>query len=173
MWRPSQFGATHAGTDPFDDQVTFQLGDRTEDDNDGAAQRAGRVDVFAEADELDAETAELVQHFQIMANRTGDAVPSPDHHHVKLAAASVCHELIEAGTLSFGAADPVSVFVNDLQPSLLGKGMQIVALGFGMLVDGRNTQVQRRALHCLFSAMVSKSASALPAHSGSGSSSGS
>jgi hypothetical protein len=35
-------GAPHAGADPLDDQVTFKLGDGSDDDHDGPAQRARR-----------------------------------------------------------------------------------------------------------------------------------
>jgi len=55
-----QAGPTHAGPDPFDDQVAFEFRDRADDDHDGAAQRAARVDLFAEADELRAEMAEFI-----------------------------------------------------------------------------------------------------------------
>ena len=39
----------HAGTHSLDDQVAFELGDGSDDDDDGAAQRAAGVDLFAEA----------------------------------------------------------------------------------------------------------------------------
>jgi hypothetical protein len=51
----------HAGADSFDDQVAFELGDGSDDHDDGAAQRAARVDIFAEADELDVDPVELRQ----------------------------------------------------------------------------------------------------------------
>ena len=47
-------GPAHAGPDPLDDQVAFELGDGADDDHHGAAQRSAGVDVLAEADELDA-----------------------------------------------------------------------------------------------------------------------
>ena len=57
-------GAPHAGPDPLDDQVAFQFCDRTDDHDDGAAQGTARVDLLAEADELDVEPVELIQHLQ-------------------------------------------------------------------------------------------------------------
>lgn len=45
-------GAAHPGPHPLDDQVALELRDRSDDDHDGAAQRAASVDLFAEADEL-------------------------------------------------------------------------------------------------------------------------
>ena len=46
--------APHAGAHPFDDQAAFKLGDGADDHDDGAAQRAAGIDVFPEADVLDA-----------------------------------------------------------------------------------------------------------------------
>lgn len=45
--------APHAGPDTLDDQVAFEFGDGADDHNDGAAQGTARVDLLAEADELD------------------------------------------------------------------------------------------------------------------------
>jgi hypothetical protein len=56
--------APHAGAHPLDDQAAFQLGDGTDDDHDGPAQRAASIDIFPEADVLDLETTELVQDFE-------------------------------------------------------------------------------------------------------------
>ena len=56
-------GAPHTGADPLDDQVAFKLG-YCSDDDDGAAQRAARVDLFAEADELYVEPVQFIEHFQ-------------------------------------------------------------------------------------------------------------
>ena len=52
-----ELGAAHAGADPLDDQAAFQLGDDTNNDHHGAAQRAARVQLFAKAEELDVEMA--------------------------------------------------------------------------------------------------------------------
>src|ERR1700690_975039 len=46
-------GPPHAGADPLGDQVPFQLGDRADDDDEGAAHRATGVDLFSAADEFD------------------------------------------------------------------------------------------------------------------------
>ena len=70
--------AAHAGTDPLDDQVAFELGDGSDDHHDGPAQRAVRIDRFTEADELDAEPVELVQHLEEVPGGAGDAIACPD-----------------------------------------------------------------------------------------------
>ena len=61
--RPAfQAGAPHAGAHPLDDQVAFQFGDGADDHHDSPAQWAAGVDLLAEADELDAQTVQLVEH---------------------------------------------------------------------------------------------------------------
>lgn len=55
-----EFDTVHAGPDPLDDQVAFEFRDRSDDDHDGAAQRAASADRFAEAHELDVKPVQLV-----------------------------------------------------------------------------------------------------------------
>jgi len=64
--------APHAGAHPFDDQVAFEFGDGADDHHNGAAQRAARVDLLTEADELDVQSIELVEHLQEVPRRAGD-----------------------------------------------------------------------------------------------------
>jgi hypothetical protein len=56
-----ELGASHAGAYPFADQVAFEFCDRSDDDDDGAAQRAAGVDLFAEADVLNTLLIELIK----------------------------------------------------------------------------------------------------------------
>ncbi len=82
-------GAPHAAAHPFDDQAPLELGDRADDDDDGPAQRPASVDLLAEADELDVQPVELVQHFEEVTSRAGDAIASPGHHDIETSTASV------------------------------------------------------------------------------------
>ena len=59
-----ELGPAHAGPDPLDDQVAFEFGDGPDDDHDGATQRAAGVDLLAEADELDIQPVQFVEHFE-------------------------------------------------------------------------------------------------------------
>jgi hypothetical protein len=77
-----ELGSAHAGFHSLDDQVAFELGDRTDDDDDGPAQRAGRVDALAKADELDVEAVELVQDLQEVPGGSGDAIAGPDQDNI-------------------------------------------------------------------------------------------
>ena len=115
-------GATHAGSDTLDDQRPFEFCDRTIDDHDdGSAECATGIDIFAERNELDAQATQFIEHFEIVPNRAGDTIARPYDNYIELAATSVDHELVEPGTAGFGTADAVSVFVDDLEAALLSK----------------------------------------------------
>ena len=116
--------------------------------DDGAAQRAAGIELFAEADELDVEVVQLVQYFQEVTYRTRQTVTGPYHHDIELAAAGIGQQFIQGRAAGPGAAKSmVCVFVNDLQAALLGQPAKIVKLGFGVLVQGGDAQVKRGALH--------------------------
>jgi hypothetical protein len=65
-----RFGAPHTGAHSFDDPIPFQCGDGADDDDDGAAELATGVDLFAEADELDLLPVEINEHFQKVPSST-------------------------------------------------------------------------------------------------------
>ena len=145
-----QLGTPHAGPDPFDNKVAFQFGDGTDDDDHGAAQRAAAIDVLAEADELDVQPVELVEHVKQVTDRAGDPVEGPDHDDVELAAAGVGQQLVQSGAPGLGAADPVGVLLDDLEATLLGQGVQVMLLGLWMLIQSGHSKIngspfQRRA----------------------------
>ena len=56
--------AAHTGAYPLDDEVALEFGDRPDDDDHGAAQRAAGVDLFAEADELDVKPVQFIEYFK-------------------------------------------------------------------------------------------------------------
>ena len=134
-------GAPHAGTDSLDDQVAFELGDRSDDHDDGAAQWAARVDLLAEADELDVEPVEFVEHFEEVPRRAGDAIACPDQHDVELAAACIPHQIIEARPACLHAGDLVSDLPDDLIAALRDHLAEIVELGLGVLINGRDPHI--------------------------------
>ena len=67
-------GPPHAGADPLDNQVALELGDGSDDDHHGSAQRPARVDLFAEADELDVQPVQFIEHFEEVLYRASDAI---------------------------------------------------------------------------------------------------
>ena len=64
----------------------------------------------------------------------GDPVTSPDQDDVEPAAAGIPKQAVETGAARFRAADPVFVFLDDLIATLFSHLVEIVELGFGMLV---------------------------------------
>ena len=130
-------GAPHAGAHPFDDQVAFQFCDGADDDHDSPAQRAGGVDIFPEADELDLEPVEIVENIEEVLHRPGDPIRRPDQDNIEPAAAGIGHHLIEPRPPGLRTADPVGVLVDDFVATLAGHLAEIVQLGFGMLIDRR------------------------------------
>jgi len=134
-------GTPHAGADPFDDQVAFELRDRADDDDDGAAQRAAGVDALPEADELDVEPVELVEHFEEVPGRAGDAIRGPDQDHIEAAAAGIPHQAIQTGPARLHAGDLVSHLRDDLIAALRGHLAEVMELGLGVLVDGRDPHI--------------------------------
>src|ERR1035437_313590 len=69
-----QTSAPHAGAHPFDDQTAFKLSDGADDHDDGPTQRAAGIEVFPEADVLDADPIQLIQHIEEVLDRPGYSV---------------------------------------------------------------------------------------------------
>ena len=57
-----ELGSPHSGTNPLDDQISFQFSDRSDDHYDGSPQRAAGIDLLTEAEELDVQPVEIIQH---------------------------------------------------------------------------------------------------------------
>ena len=96
---------------------------------------AARVDLLAEADELDAEPVQLIEHFQEVPGGAGDAIAGPDQHDIEAAAAGVPHQIVETRAPRLHAADLVGVFMGDFKAPLGSQLTQIEELGFRMLVN--------------------------------------
>jgi len=102
-----------------------------DDHHHGPAQRAAGVELFPEADELDAKAIEFVRHLQKVASAAGQPVAGPHEHDIELPAPGVGHHLIQARPPGAGAGDAVGVALHDLEATLLGHGFQVEQLGFG------------------------------------------
>ncbi len=105
------------------------------------------VDLLAEADELDVEPVQLIEHLEEMLHRAGDPVRGPDQQDVETAAAAIAHQGIEPRSPRPGAAHPVGILLDDLITPLLSHLAQIVELGLGVLIERRNPQIEDGALH--------------------------
>jgi hypothetical protein len=144
---PLQPGATHSCPHPFDDEIAFELSDGADDDDDGPPERASGIKVLAEADELDVEMVELIQHFEEVADGPGDPVRGPDQEYLEAAAACIPKQIIEARPASLRPRDPVSVLGNDLKTPLLSHRAEIVELSLRVLVDTGYAQVKGNSFH--------------------------
>jgi len=79
----------HAGAYPLDDQVAFGAScDRPDDDDNSTAQGPTGVDLFAEADELDVQPVQFVEHIQEVFYYPTLAIRSdaPDQDNIESAA---------------------------------------------------------------------------------------
>ena len=61
--------------------------------------------------------------------------------------AGIAHHLIQTGAARLRAADPVRILFDDLIAALAGHLLEIVELGFRMLIDGRDPHVEGGPLH--------------------------
>ena len=137
-----QPGTAHPCPDPLDDEVAFQFCDGSDDDDNGPPERAAGIEIFAEADELDFQVVEFVQHFEEVPNGPGDPVRGPHQDYLEATTASIPKQVIEARPAGFRPREPVSVLGNDLKTPLLGHRAKIVELGFRVLIHSRYAQIK-------------------------------
>ena len=100
-----RYGRGHAGAHPLDDQAALQLGEGADEDEQRLAQRAAGVDLLAEADELEVEPAQLIEHLEEVLSRPGDAVAAADQDEVEPAAPGIAQQRVQAGAAGLGPRD--------------------------------------------------------------------
>src|SRR5439155_2367524 len=140
--RPSQ-----PGLHPLHDEVALQFCDGADDHHHRPTQRPARVELLAEAHEVDAQVVQLVQHLEKVGDGARQPVAGPHHEHLELPTPSVRQELIQAGTGGSGAAAAVLIHLDRLETARLRQGLQVVQLGLRMLVEGRDAYVEHCSLH--------------------------
>ena len=151
-WPPAdmpafQPGAAHACPHPLDDEIPFEFCDGADDDHDGSPERAAGIEVLAEADELDVEMVEFVEHFEEVAHGPGDPVLGPDQEHLEAAAARIPKQIIETRPTSFSPGDPIGVLGNDLKTPLLGHRAEIIKLSLRVLIHTGYAQIKGNSFH--------------------------
>lgn len=129
------------------DRDPGDAGPGADDDHDSTAQRAAGIDLLPEADELDAQVVELVEHLQEVDHGAGQPVESPDQQHIETTAAGVAQHLIESRPARLGAADLVPVLAHDPEAPLAGHLAQVEKLCLEVLIDGGDPDINRGALH--------------------------
>jgi hypothetical protein len=120
-----QFRSSHPGFDSFDDQTLLELGNRTHNHDDRSTQWTGRVDIFADADELDLEVVQLVEHFQEMADISSDAVKRRNDHNVKSVSPSIRQQLIESTSFGLRAGNCVGILTHNFKSALFCEFAQV------------------------------------------------
>jgi hypothetical protein len=140
-------GPAHTCPDPFDDEIPLQLCDSPDDDDNGPTKRAAGIEVLAEADELDGQMVELIEHLEEVPDRARDPIRSPDKNYLEAAAAGIPQQLIETGAPSLCSGDAIGVLGNDFETSLLSHRAEIMKLRLRVLVDSRYAQVKSYRLH--------------------------
>jgi hypothetical protein len=131
-----QFRSTHSSPDALDNERALQLGNRTDNHDYRTAQRASRVDIFAQADELDVEVAQFVEHFQEMADTPCHSIESSNEHDIEAMPPSIHQQLIEARSFRSGTGNNACVFVRNFVSALLCHFAEVVKLRLRMLVRG-------------------------------------
>ena len=104
----------------------FQLRDGADDDDDRAAQRAGGVELFAKADELDIQAIEFIEHFEEVADAAGQPIAGPYQHNIELPAAGIGHHLVQTWPAGTCSGDAIGVALGDFVAALLGHLFEIV-----------------------------------------------
>ena len=136
-----EFRPPHAGTNSLDDQAALQLRDRTDDDHHCPAQRPTGIDLLLEADELDVEPVQFIEHLEEVFYRPRDPIRSPDQTDIEVVAACIPHHGIESRPASLRAADRVGVGLDDLIAALFGHLSQVIELGFMVLIESRDPHI--------------------------------
>ena len=136
------FCSPHAGPHAFDNKVAFEFGDGADDDDHGTAQRPAGVEILPEAEELNVQMVEFVQHFQKMPGAASQPIAGPDQHTVEAATAGVGQHLVKTRAACPGPSNAVGVALDNLIAALLGHAFQIMDLSFRVLIQSRNPQVE-------------------------------
>jgi hypothetical protein len=144
---PLQPGAAHSCPHPFDDEIAFEFCDSADDDDDGPPERIAGIKILAEADELDVEMVELIQHFEEVAHGPGDPVRGPDQKHLEVAAARISKQIVKTRPARFRPRDSIGVLGNDLKTPLLGHRAEIIELSLRVLVDTGYAQIKGNSFH--------------------------
>jgi hypothetical protein len=139
----------HTRLDSFDYGLPLDLRDCAHDDDHRPTERASGVDVLSQADKLDAEMIQFVEHFQEVADVSRYPVERGHEHNVKAAASRVRQKLVKSGPLRFRAANGVGVLADDLESPLRCQLPQVENLVFEMLVGRRNSGINRGSFHRL------------------------
>src|SRR5947208_12504020 len=89
-------GATKTGTDPFHDQAALKLGDGGDDREHCLAQRRARVDLLAQADELDIKVTKEFQRLDQVPHGSSEAGERCDDPDTDASRLHLAHEVFQS-----------------------------------------------------------------------------
>ena len=103
--------------------------------------------MLPEGNELDAGPIELIEDFEEVPTERAMRSDAQTEDHIEAAAAGIDHHIIETWPARLRAGDLVGELRDDLIATLSGHLAKIVKLRLEMLIDSRDPQIQRGALH--------------------------
>jgi len=108
-----------------------------------------RIDLLSEADELDIQPVEFIQHLEEVFDRP--AIRSDAHTRTtsNRLRRTIEHPLIQTRTSGLRTTDPVRVLLDDLISPLLGHLPEIMELRLGMLIEGHAYRGRRVSLRAI------------------------
>jgi len=77
------------------------------------------VDLFSEADELNIQPIQFIEHIEEVLHGPFNPVRGPDRSNLEPAPARILHHFAETRPPGLGAADSIGVFPNDLVAALV------------------------------------------------------
>lgn len=133
--------------DPFTKNVAFERTDATDDCEQSLSERARRVDVLLKADEINSETAELIECREKVLGRACETIKAPDEYNIEPALVSGVHHNVECGSVPLHAADAlVDIFVVDDEPALFTITAEVEELEIDALRVSAHPRVDRASL---------------------------
>src|SRR5712692_10773573 len=143
----------HPGAHSLANEVPLELRYSSHDVEEKLSARGGGIDAFGIADEIDPEGAELIEAFDQVLQRTGEAVELPDQDHIEETLAGVLHQHIELGAVALGPAHTNIYILAVLSETLAGVAPKVLELHLAVLVERADPGVQRSGLHSETSVM--------------------
>src|SRR5713101_3412170 len=137
----------HPGAHSLANEVPLELRYSSHDVEEKLAARGGGIDAFGIADEIDPEGAELIEAFDQVFQRAGEAIELPDQDHIEEALVGVLHQHIELGAVALCPAHTNIDIFAVLSETLAGVAPKILELHLAVLVQGTNPRVQGNGLH--------------------------
>jgi hypothetical protein len=151
---PFQFRTTHPSPNMLDDEAALQFGNRSDYDHHRSPEWSAGVDVLSEADELNPEVIQFIEHFQEMPHASGHPVECGHEHDIEAVPPGIGHKLVEAGALGFRAANHIAIFMHDFILALFGHFAQVVQLRLGMLVPRLKPECKRQPVSRVYPAFL-------------------